>query len=111
VSEYLDDAADALVNVMTHYSDEMHLNIGTGHDLSILDLAELIADVVSFEGQTETNLTKPDGTPRKVLNTSRLTALGWQPKIDLREGLTSTYHWLASRYGLEGGVRASSLSA
>jgi len=108
---HVDDAADALVHVMTHYSDEMHINIGTGHDLTILELATLIAEVVGFEGRLVMDTTKPDGTPRKVLNTSRLTALGWHPRIELKEGLASTYQWFSSRYELEGGVRASGLSA
>lgn len=102
---HVDDAADALVHVMTHYSDDEHINIGTGHDLTVRALAEQIADVVGFKGQIVMDTTKPDGTPRKLLDVSKLAVLGWQPSIDLREGLASTYAWFVDQLSSDGGVR------
>jgi GDP-L-fucose synthase len=93
---HVDDAADALVHLMTHYSDDSHVNIGSGRDLTILELATLAADVVGFRGRMVTDPSKPDGTPRKLLDTSKLASLGWQPKIGLRDGLAGTYQWFLS---------------
>ena len=93
---HVDDAADALVRLMTHYSGDAPVNVGSGSDLSILELAQLIADVVGFTGRIVTDPSKPDGTPRKLLETSKLTSLGWFPRIDLEEGLASTYRWFQS---------------
>jgi GDP-L-fucose synthase len=93
---HVDDAADALVHLMTHYSGEEHVNVGCGSDLTILELARLIARVVGFTGEISTDRSKPDGTPRKLLDTSKLRSLGWQPKIQLEEGLASTYQWFAA---------------
>ncbi|MFP4406087.1 GDP-L-fucose synthase family protein, partial [Rhodosalinus sp.] len=70
-----------------------HINVGTGEDISILDLARLVAEVTGFEGGIETDPTKPDGTPRKLMDVSRLAAMGWRAKIGLREGVTATYRW------------------
>ena len=88
---HVDDAADALVLLMTHYSDNSHINLGSGHEVSILELAKLIARVVGFSGNVLTDPSKPDGTPRKLLNSSKLTSLGWHPRIELADGLASTY--------------------
>jgi GDP-L-fucose synthase len=93
---HVDDAADALVHLMTHYSGEEHVNVGCGSDLTILELARMIARVVGFTGEIATDRSKPDGTPRKLLDTSKLRSLGWQPKIGLEEGLASTYQWFAA---------------
>jgi GDP-L-fucose synthase len=71
----------------------MHLNVGTGHDLSIKALAELIAQEVGFKGEIKWDSTKPDGTPRKVLDVSRITSMGWKPTITLEEGVASTITW------------------
>ena len=90
---HVDDAADALVRLLTHYAGESQVNVGCGRDISIRELAELVADVVGFSGAIVFDATKPDGTPRKLLDTSKLTSLGWRPRIELREGLTSTYDW------------------
>jgi GDP-L-fucose synthase len=98
---HVDDAADALVHLMMHYSDESHVNVGSGSELTILDIAKLVADVVGFRGEIVTDLSKPDGTPRKLLDTSMLESLGWRPRIGLKEGLASTYAWLAQRFGDE----------
>jgi GDP-L-fucose synthase len=93
---HVDDAADALVHLMTHYSDHSHVNVGTGKDITILELAKLVACVVGFKGQIVTDNSKPDGTPRKLLNTDELTSVGWRPKIGLKEGLAETYQWFAA---------------
>ena len=88
---HADDCADALVFLMQHWSDADHVNVGVGEDISIAELARLVADVVGFEGAIESDLTKPEGTPRKLLDVSRLSALGWRPKISLREGISHAY--------------------
>ena len=90
---HVDDAAAALLRLMTHYSGETHVNVGSGNDISILELAELIARVVGFGGEIITDPTQPDGTPRKLLDTRKLASLGWRPRISLEEGLASTYAW------------------
>jgi GDP-L-fucose synthase len=100
---HVDDAADALVHLMTHYSGRSHVNVGSGSDLTIFELAKLITDVVGFTGQVATDPSKPEGTPRKLLNVSKLASLGWQPKIGLKEGLASTYRWFATRFAPEHG--------
>ena len=95
---HVDDAADALVYLMTHYSGDTHVNIGSGSDLTIFELATLISRVVGFTGRIVTDTTKPDGTPRKLLDTRMLRGLGWQPKISLEEGLSSTYRWFSDNF-------------
>jgi GDP-L-fucose synthase len=94
---HVDDLADALVYLMKHYSDELHVNVGWGEDVSIAELAQLIADVVGFPGEFRFDTSKPDGTPRKLLDTTRLTNMGWQPQIRLREGLDDAYRWFLDR--------------
>ncbi|MEL6775483.1 MAG: GDP-L-fucose synthase, partial [Pseudomonadota bacterium] len=88
---HVDDCADALVHVMRHWSEEMHINLGAGTDVTIRDLAKLIMGVVGLEGTVITDPSKPDGTPRKLLDCTRLTELGWTPSITLEEGLRSVY--------------------
>lgn len=90
---YVDDLADALVHLMLNYSDEIHVNLGTGKDLSIGELAQIVKEVVGYEGKIVNDLTKPDGTPRKLLDVSRLEATGWRYKIELREGIEKVYKW------------------
>ncbi len=90
---HVDDLADACVFLMRQYSDEAPVNVGWGTDISIAELARLVADTVGFRGELRFDRSKPDGTPRKLLDTSRLSALGWQPKIALEAGLASTYEW------------------
>ncbi len=87
------DAADALVHLLKTYSGDEPVNVGRGEDVTIAELAELVCDVVGFEGGLSYDTSKPDGTPRKLLDTSRLKALGWQAKISLRDGLEQTYEW------------------
>ena len=102
---HVDDAADALVYLMTNYSDAQHVNIGTGEDVTIRELAETIRRVVEFEGRLAFDASKPDGTPRKLLDVSALAAAGWRASIGLEEGLRLTYAWY--RDALERGeVRA-----
>jgi len=95
---HVDDAAEALVHLMTHYSGASHVNVGSGSDLTVLDLAKLIAAVVGFTGEIVIEPSKPDGTPRKLLDTSKLASLGWYPKIELEKGLASTYAWFVDRF-------------
>lgn len=86
------DMADACVYVMQHYNAEGFVNIGTGEEISIKDLAYLIKDIVGFEGEIVFDITKPDGTPRKLMDSSKLNALGWSYSIPLREGIQQVYH-------------------
>jgi len=90
---HVDDCADALVFLMRTYSANEHVNVGSGEDLTILALAELVCDVVGFRGRIVTDTSKPDGTPRKLMSGERLQQLGWKPKISLREGIEQTYRW------------------
>ena len=88
---HVDDLADACFHLMQHYDEEMFVNIGTGEDLTIKELAELIQDVVGYTGVIKWNTEKPDGTPRKLMDVSRLHSMGWKHRIGLREGITSVY--------------------
>lgn len=90
---HVDDLAQACLFFMREYADEMTVNIGWGEDISIADLADSVAQVVGYDGLLQFDASKPDGTPRKLLDTSRATALGWRPKITLGEGLAETYAW------------------
>jgi GDP-L-fucose synthase len=90
---YVDDLADALLFVMRFYDDPEILNIGTGEDLSIRELASLVADVVGYKGGVTYDRSKPDGTPRKLLDVSRLRGLGWRPATPLEEGIRRTVEW------------------
>ena len=87
----VDDLADALVFMMKHYSDEMQLNVGTGEEISILELARLIARIADYRGEFVLDTSKPDGTPRKVMDVSRLMALGWRAKTPLEAGFRAAY--------------------
>ena len=90
---HVDDLADACLFLMEHYDGDEHINVGTGEDLSIRELAECIRDIVAPGVAIEFDSSKPDGTPRKLLDVSRLHDLGWHHRISLREGLASTYEW------------------
>ena len=96
---YSDDLADALIFLMQNYSESDHINVGCGSDLTIMGLARLVADVVGHAGSIETAPAKPDGTPQKLLDVSRINALGWKAQTDLREGVAKAYAWY------EGGLR------
>jgi GDP-L-fucose synthase len=91
---HVDDLADALVFLMERYEDSAPINVGWGKDISIAELATLVANVVGYRGELQFDPSKPDGTPRKLLDVSRLTQLGWQPKIALSDGIATTYEWL-----------------
>ena len=90
---HADDLADASVFLMREYESPEIINIGVGEDVTIRELAEIVADVVGFEGETVFDASKPDGTPRKLLDVSKLRGLGWRPRIGLREGIDQTYRW------------------
>ena len=90
---HVDDLASAVVMASENYNESLLLNVGTGHDLSIKALAELIAHEAGFKGNIKWDSTKPDGTPRKVLDVSRITSMGWKPTITLEEGVASTITW------------------
>ena len=96
----VDDCADACVHLMKVYSGDGHINVGTGDDLTILELTQLVCEVVGFNGAITHDRTKPDGTPRKLMAADKLRALGWSPKVALKDGLASTYRWFT-----ENGVR------
>jgi GDP-L-fucose synthase len=98
---YVDDLADGLVFLMRRYSEEPLINIGTGEDLPIADLADMICDVVGFRGQLRFDTSRPDGTPRKVMDVSRLNALGWRARTPLRDGLERTYRWYVDNIARE----------
>lgn len=90
---YVEDLADAAVFLMKDYGEAEIINVGTGKDVSIANLAELVSRIVGFEGTLEFDLSKPDGTPRKLLDISRLTSLGWRARWSLEEGIAATYRW------------------
>ena len=94
---HVDDAADAMVHLMKHYSGEAHINVGTGADITIAELAEMICDVVGFDGGVRYISDKPDGTPVKRLDVTRLKEIGWTAKTDLRDGIVRTYAWYVAR--------------
>lgn len=90
---HVDDLADACVHLTRTYKGEDIVNVGVGEDISIRELAELVREITGYEGQIVNDTSKPDGTPRKLLDVSRLHALGWQAKIGLRDGIAQTYRW------------------
>jgi GDP-L-fucose synthase len=106
---HVDDLADAYVYLMNTYSGSAIVNVGVGEDISISELAELIRDVVGYRGRIQYDTTKPDGTPRKLLDVSKLHDLGWEASITLREGLEQTYAWYRTTYaaGARGNGRAA----
>ena len=96
---HVDDCADALVHLATNYSDERPINIGTGRDITILELLETVKRVVGYTGATTHDRSKPDGTPCKLMDSSRIAALGWRPRIGLKEGIAETYAWYLTQEG------------
>ncbi len=95
---HVDDLADACVFLMENYSGEQHVNVGTGEDISIKELASLVKELVGFQGELVFNTEKPDGTPRKLLDVSKLNALGWKHRIELRQGVQMVIDELESRH-------------
>jgi GDP-L-fucose synthase len=96
---HVDDLADACVFLMRHHENGELVNVGWGEDVSIRELAGIIRDVVGFRGELQFDPTKPDGTPRKLLDVSRMTALGWRPRIALKDGIASSYRWFVEQHG------------
>ena len=97
---YVDDLADACLFLMERYEDERPINVGWGRDQTIAELADTVARVVGFSGSTRYDASKPDGTPRKLLETSRLTELGWTPRTELAAGIRATYEWFLNNRSL-----------
>jgi GDP-L-fucose synthase len=95
---HADDLADAVVFLMDRYDGDEPINCGAGFDVTIRDLAERIGRIVGFAGELVFDTGKPDGTPRKLMNSSRLAALGWKPKIGLDDGIGRTYQWFLKNY-------------
>ncbi len=95
---HVDDCADACVHLLKNYSGDEHVNIGSGTDVTILELTELVCEVVGFRGEIIRDQTKPDGTPRKLMAADRLRAAGWSPTIDLRPGIKATYAWFLDHH-------------
>jgi GDP-L-fucose synthase len=105
---HADDLADACLFLMRNFDEESHINVGTGEDLTIRELAELVGGVVHPEARLVFDATKPDGTPQKLLDVSRLHDLGWKHSIDLREGVKSTYGWFLDN--VDSGLRGMKAS-
>ncbi|WP_297689130.1 GDP-L-fucose synthase [Ferrovibrio sp.] len=95
---YVDDAADGIVHILKHYSAAEHVNLGTSEEISIRDLAGLLARVIGYRGKLTFDTSKPDGTPRKVVDTTRLHGLGWQAATALQPGLEQTYRWYVNHH-------------
>ena len=89
---YVDDLADACVHLMRNYSDSLHINVGSGEEVSILELTRLVMEVLGHDGDIVMDASKPDGTPRKLMDSARLKAMGWSPKVSLRDGISRAYH-------------------
>ena len=88
---YVDDLADACLHLIQHYSDSLHINVGSGEEISILELTRLVMEVLGHDGEIVMDPSKPDGTPRKLMDSGRLKALGWNPKVSLRDGIAKAY--------------------
>jgi GDP-L-fucose synthase len=102
---HVDDLADACLHLMEHYSDDMHINVGTGVDLSIRELAEKVREVVYPQAELRFDTSKPDGTPRKMLDVTRLRETGWQPSIPLDTGIRRTYEWFLDEHAAHHALR------
>lgn len=103
---YVDDCADACVHLMKHYSEDGHVNVGSGEDISIIDLTRTVMHVLDYDGRIEYDTTKPDGTPRKLMDGSKLRSLGWKPSVSLTDGIERSY-----KAFLNGAYREAILSA
>lgn len=98
---HVEDCADACVHLMKVYSDESHINVGSGDDVTILELTKLVCDVVGFSGEVVHDLSKPDGTPRKLMSAAKLRAFNWKPRISLHEGIADAYRaFLGGEYAM-----------
>lgn len=101
-----DDCADACVFLMKTYSDFEHVNVGSGEDVTILELAQLVCEVVGFKGDIVTDTSKPDGTPRKLMSADKLRSMSWSPSIALRDGVAEAYHWFQASGAASGRATA-----
>lgn len=97
---HVDDLADALLFLLDNYDDPTTINVGVGEDVTIRELAEMVAGVVGYEGEIVQDSNRPDGTPRKLLDVSRLAGLGWQARVPLRDGIASTYDWFVKNHAV-----------
>ena len=95
---HVEDCADAVVHLAKNYSGDSHINVGSGDDVSIEELARLVMEVVGFKGSMTKNTSRPDGTPRKLMSADKIRSLGWQPSISLKQGLANTYNWFLEHY-------------
>ena len=95
---HVDDCAEGCLHLMQHYNAPQHINIGTGIDLQIKELAALIAQIVNYDGATTYDTSKPDGTPRKLMDVTKINQLGWQSKISLEAGIRKVYHELKDQF-------------
>ena len=102
---HVDDLASACMFLLENYDDDIALNVGCGKDVTIKELAELVAEIVGFQGDILWDHSKPDGTPRKLLDTTRINDLGWYPKIELSTGIRDTYDWYQSQLDSDGSLR------
>lgn len=98
---YVDDCADAAVFLLKNYSGDLHVNIGTSKDQTIREVAELVRSVVGYDGGLRFDTSKPDGTPRKLMDSSRLLTMGWRPQVELAEGIRRTYQWALENGALD----------
>jgi GDP-L-fucose synthase len=103
---HVDDLANACLFLMQHYESADHINVGTGEDVTIRELAEMVRDIVWPDAVSTFDPTKPDGMPRKLLDCSRLHALGWRHRIELRQGIADTYRWFLENHASARGIAA-----
>jgi GDP-L-fucose synthase len=96
---HVDDCADALVYLLKNYSGDDHVNVGCGDDIEIGELARLVCEIVGYQGQITFDVSKPDGTPRKLMSSAKLESMGWRPTIRLRDGITAVYNWFLANEG------------
>jgi GDP-L-fucose synthase len=101
---HVDDMAAACLHLLQHYDGDEHVNVGTGTDVSIAELASTVAKVVGYDGPIDWDTSKPDGTPRKLLDVSKLSDLGWSASIPLHEGIAGTYEWFLEQHGVVRGA-------
>ena len=94
---HVDDLAEACHVILDHYDEDQPINIGTGSDLTVAELARLVAGIIGYNDEIRWNVDKPDGTPRKVLDVQRLNRLGWKPTISLEQGVRATYEWYVAQ--------------
>lgn len=95
---HADDCADAIVFLLKNYSGESHVNVGSGTDVTILELTQMVCHAVGFEGEITHDRSKPDGTPRKLMSADKLRGMGWSPAIELKQGIASTYQWFLKHF-------------